>query len=123
MFLGDRSGNVVGKDDPVARSQPARAFGKSPPRPATEIAVEGDLDRRRAAVPNEPRRDHLGVVEDEEVARSQQCREIGDPPVLQGNSRSGAAPLTQLRVSLGSASPTLLNPLPPGPIDWGEREG
>jgi hypothetical protein len=27
---------------------------------------------------DEPRRDHLGVVEDEEVPRSQQCREIRD---------------------------------------------
>src|SRR6267143_1966900 len=66
---------------PMQRS--ASAFGKSPPRPAAEIAVEGDLDRRLAAVPNEPRRDHLGVVEDEQVARSQQCREIRDLLILE----------------------------------------
>jgi len=37
---------------------------------------------------DEPRRDHLGVVEDEEVARSQQCREIRDP-LTHEPSRSG----------------------------------
>jgi hypothetical protein len=123
MLLGDITGEILGEDEAVAHPQPARAFGKSPPRPAAEIAIERDLDRRRAAVPDEPRRDHLGVVEDEEVARPQQSREIRDPPVLQGNSGSVGTPLTQLRVSLGAASPTLLNPLPPRPIDWGEREG
>jgi hypothetical protein len=36
---------------------------------------------------DEPRRDHLGVVEDEQVARPQQCREIRDPPVLKCGER------------------------------------
>ena len=118
MFLGNGGGEVVAKDDAVADAQPACTPGESAPGSA-EIAVQGHLDRGSPAAPNEPRRDHLGVVEDQEVARSQQCREIHDPPVLQSNPRSSGTPLTQPPVSLGSASPTLLNPL--SPLE--EREG
>src|SRR6266446_10243467 len=107
MFLGDRSGEVVGKDDAVADAQPARTPGKSAPGSAAEIAVQRHLDRSLATVPNEPRRDHLGIVEDKKITGPQQCREIRDPPVLQSNSRSGGTLLTQPRVSLGAASPTL----------------
>ena len=72
MFLGDHGGKSLGEDDTVAGSQPARSLCKGAPHTAAEIAVECHLDRCRPATPDEPRRDHLGVVEDEQVARPQQ---------------------------------------------------
>ena len=43
--------------------------------------------RAPAAPPDEPRRDHLGVVDDEEVARPHQLRQIGDMPVTEAARR------------------------------------
>src|SRR5947208_2739860 len=44
--------------------------------------MERDLDRRFAAAPGQPGRDHLRVVEDEQIARAEQDRQISNPPVL-----------------------------------------
>src|SRR5260370_35841924 len=53
MLLGDVGGETLGENEAVARSPPARTFGKSPPRSAAEIAVERGLERRPPAVTNE----------------------------------------------------------------------
>ena len=87
MFFGDLGGEIRGEDEAVARAQPARTLGEGAPRAAAEIAVERNLDRCRAAAPHQPRRHHFGVVEDEEVARPQQCRQIHDLPVLETSRR------------------------------------
>ncbi len=81
MLFRDQGGKAIGKDDAVARPQPAGSAGEGAPCPAAEVAVQGDLDRRLAAAAGEPRRDHLGVVEDEEITRPQQGRQIGDAAV------------------------------------------
>ena len=83
MFLGDGRGEPFGKDETVVHSQPTRSFRKGAPRTAAEIAVKGDLDHRLAAAARQPCRDHLGVVEDEQIARPQYRWQIGDPPVLE----------------------------------------
>ena len=96
MLFGDIGGEILGEDETVARAQPARTPGKGAPRAAAEIAVERDLDRCRAAAPNEPRRDHLGVVEDEKIAgrnnagRSPICRSC-EPPEAGISSRRAAS--------------------------------
>ena len=45
--------------------------------------MEGDLNDRCTAASGEPSRDHLGVVEDEEIAGAQQTGQIQDLPVLE----------------------------------------
>jgi hypothetical protein len=35
------------------------------------------------APPDQPCRDHLGVIEEEEIVCSQECRQIGDLPVFE----------------------------------------
>ena len=39
-------------------------------------------DVEQHAPPDQPSRDHLGVVEEEEIVRSQRCRQIGDLPIV-----------------------------------------
>jgi hypothetical protein len=103
MFLDDGRGEPLGEDETVAHSQPTRSFREGTPRAAAELAVKGDLDKRLAAAAGQPRRDHLGVVEDEQIARPQQCRQIGDLPVLEptrcGNNQqtSSIARLARMR--------------------------
>ena len=81
MLFGDGRGEILGQSEAIAHMQPASAFGEGAPRPAALIPVQGDLDRCRVAPRDEPRRDHLGVVANQEVARAQQRREIRNPPV------------------------------------------
>ena len=81
MLLGDGRGEILGESEAIADMQSASAFGESAPRPAALISAEGDIDRCRTAPRDEPRRDHLGVVANEQVARAQQRWEIRDPPV------------------------------------------
>ena len=83
MLLRDGRGEILGESEAIADMQPASAFGEGAPRPAALISVKGDIDRCRAAPRDEPRRDHLGVVANEQVARAQQRREICDPPVCE----------------------------------------
>ena len=45
--------------------------------------MERHPDHRLAAPAGQPRRDHLGVVKDEKIARMQQCRQIRNPPVFE----------------------------------------
>src|SRR5688572_31786531 len=44
------------------------------PHAAAQIVRQSNLDPRHAAPPDQPRRDHLGVVDDQEVARPHQFR-------------------------------------------------
>ena len=83
MFFGDVGDEILCEDDMVADPQPARALGKGAPRTAAEIAMQGHLDRSHPAPADEPCRDNLGVVEDEQIAAPQQRRQIRNPPVLQ----------------------------------------
>src|SRR5580704_19204891 len=83
MLLFDHGEKVFGEDQTVARPQAPRALRKRAPCAAAEVAVERDLDHRLAAPAGQPRRNHLGVVEDEKIARTQQCRQIRDPPVFE----------------------------------------
>ena len=83
MLLVDDGGKAIAKHDVVARPQTPGAFGKSAPGAAAEVAVERDLDHRLAAPADQPRRDHLGIVEDEQIARAQQFRQIRYMPVLE----------------------------------------
>ena len=64
MFFGDVGDEILCEDDMVADPQPARALGKGAPRTTAEIAMQGHLDRCCTAAAEEPRRDHLGIVED-----------------------------------------------------------
>ncbi len=83
-LLGDDFGReALGEFDAVAGMQPPRAFGIGLPAPAAEIVRQGDLDRRRAAPADQPRRDHLGVVAHQQIARPQQVGQVGDLPVCE----------------------------------------
>ena len=76
MFFGDVGDEILCEDDMVADPQPARALGKGAPRTAAEIAMQGHLDNCGGAAPDQPSRDHLGIVEDKEITGPQQRRQI-----------------------------------------------
>ncbi len=77
----------VGKDETVAGPQPPCALRISPPRAAAGLHGQCNLDRSLPAPADEPRRNDLGVVEHEQVARTQQLRQIANPPVEQPAGR------------------------------------
>ena len=52
-------------------------------RGALERLMEGDLDLRPAARSEQPRRDHAGVVEHQQVARAKQRRQIAHTAILE----------------------------------------
>ena len=92
----------VGEDD-----RGRRVAGAAPPwrrrasTPPPRSRCQGDLDRRLAAPADEPRRDHPRVVEDEQVARPQQLRQIGDMPV----DRAARLPATPRAAPTRAARP------------------
>src|SRR5439155_20870170 len=72
---------IAGELDAIARMQAARPFGIGLPAAAAEIARQGDLNGREASPADEAGRDHLRVVEHQEIARSQQLWQSRDVPV------------------------------------------
>ena len=52
-------------------------------RGAVDRLMQGDLDLRRAAPAEQPRRDHAGVVEHEQIARAEQRRQIAHTAILE----------------------------------------
>jgi hypothetical protein len=80
-FFDHFGGEIGGEFDAVPWVQPARALGVGEPTAAAEIARQRHLDRRQPAPPDQSRRDHLRVIEDEQVSRAQQLRQVGDIPV------------------------------------------
>ena len=96
VLLGDKRGEVPHEeDDVVADPEPSRALGKRAPGTAAEIAMERDLDRRCSAASLEPGRNHFSIVEDEQIARAQQLRQIRDAPVVEAR-RCRYAPIAVL---------------------------
>jgi hypothetical protein len=83
MFLGDSSVKSFVKNEPIARAQSPCALGKGPPHTAAKIAIEGDLDYRLAAASDEPHRKHFGIIDDEEITRTQQYGQVCDLPVFE----------------------------------------
>ena len=86
-FLDHLGGEIGGEIEPVGRVQPPRAAGIGAPHAAAEIARQGDLDARVATPADQPRRDHPGVVENQQVARPQQIRQLRDMPVEKAAGR------------------------------------
>ena len=60
----------------------ARALGIDAPSAAAKIVRQGDLDGRRSAPPDQPRRDHLGVVDHKRIAGAEQVGEIAHRAVF-----------------------------------------
>ena len=83
MFLRNTRLKFLGEDDPIARALSPCALGKGPPHTAAKIAIEGDLDYRLAAASDEPHRKHFGIIEDEEITRTQQYGQVSDLPVFE----------------------------------------
>src|SRR5207302_84583 len=95
--------------DRVARAQPPGALGIAAPHTTAEIPRQRDLDRRVPAPADETGRDHLGVVEHQEIARPQQFGQIGDMPVGQlaggrDHQQPGAVAAEGLRSPTGDAA-------------------
>ena len=82
-LLGHLGREVRSEIDMVARAQPPGALGIAAPHTTAEVPRQRDLDRRLPAPADETGRDHLGVVEHQEIARPQQFGQIGDMPVGQ----------------------------------------
>ena len=80
-FLDHLGGEIGSEFDMVPRVQPPRTLGVGAPPAAAQIARQCHLDRRQSAPPDQPRRNDLGVVEDQQVAGPQQLRQIGDMAV------------------------------------------
>ena len=94
LVLGlDRGGEAAGEGEAVARPQPLGRPGEGEPAPAAQIADQQRLDRdvlpagRAAAHALQSRRDHLGVVEDQQVAAAQQARQVAHRAVVQAVGR------------------------------------
>ena len=72
----------------IAGRQPLGGLHEGAPARAVDAAVQRGLDRRlHGAAPDapaaQPRRDHLGVVDDERVPGTQQIREIAHDSILE----------------------------------------
>ena len=93
VFGLDPGGESAGEGEPVAWPQPLGRPREGQPAPAAQIADQERLDRdvltagRATAHALQSRRDHPGVVEDQEVAAAQQARQIAHMSVVQAVGR------------------------------------
>ena len=94
LVLGlDRGGESAGEGQPVARPQPLGRPREGEPAPAAQVADQQRFERdvlaagRAAAHALQSCRDHLGVVEDQQVAAAQQAWQIAHVAVVQAVGR------------------------------------
>ena len=86
---GDEAGALRrrAEPEPVARREAPSGTGEGPPSRRVDPLEQRHRDGRRAraadALAVQFRRDHLGVVEDEHIARREQVRQVADVAVVE----------------------------------------